>query len=169
VQLVELSAQLVQILISHTHSFHRPLRIESTVISSESANLQKMSIEKLEEIYHILEDYDKLNNDLCFKIARAKEEKSKEERLQYMLKLELSQMRSNTELAKREVARLESEEECLSRILHQSISLTKRLRNTCVINDMRMEIKEHSMEKLRYKLDTLDFAIEEEQNATRQI
>lgn len=120
-----------------------------------------MSLQKLEENYHLIEDFERLNSNLAAKVEQAKEARCKQESMKYLINFELSRVRFIIEQTKQEVSKLETERERLSKIRHELICLDKQERNLLTLNNIRLEMKEHTMDKLQNKLDTLDFTIEE--------
>lgn len=67
----------------------------------------KMSVEKLGEIYHRIDEFEKLSINLDGKISRVEAEKTQAEAVQHLMNFELTKITTQLEKLRKEVAKLE--------------------------------------------------------------
>lgn len=116
-----------------------------------------MSLEKLQETYQSIDNLERLNNSLSNKIAIAEQERIKEESTYNLLKYELSQLTKSLQDEKSQVAKLKTRQDRLSKSHRDILRSLKSFQNYSLVNNIRLEMKAHSMEKVQQKLDALDF------------
>lgn len=119
-----------------------------------------MDSNKLEDVRNNISHFERLNRTLRVKIVELRRERAREESINNLLKFELSQISTAVEQEKSEVSKLTSEYE---KLINQNRELNRwicRLNNYEMLSGLCMEMKDRQRDKLRNKLDTLDFSVE---------
>lgn len=120
-----------------------------------------MSLESLESTLLEVENYRNLEKKVSEKIASAEMVKTKELAAQHLLNFELARLNAEILVHQKSVAVLEQEQ---ARLTRTSVDLTfflKRVRNSTISSNIRLDRKDHWLNKLKRGLETLDFTVEQ--------
>lgn len=127
-----------------------------------------MNISKLEEVYSQIDVYERLANNLLTKLNMIKDEKSREESVQHLLKYELSQVLLNVEKDREARLKEEAKLKHLTKVHQDLNTLIRHMNYQNILIETSVQLKEESVSALQAQSNILDFETERREDEPSQ-